>query len=77
VNNRRAAAPMVLPTPYPMAAVMPLTAPCRNHARGSSDGVSDRQKNPTATATPVTLKARRTIRGRTGATWRSAGGGAS
>jgi hypothetical protein len=31
------------PTAYPIAAVMPLTTPCRNQARGSSDGVSERQ----------------------------------
>src|SRR5690349_2988254 len=75
-NSRRAAAPMVAPTPYPMAAVSPLTAPCRNQARGSSDGVSERQKNPTATATPVTLGKRRTTRGRAG-TVRPGGRGAA
>jgi hypothetical protein len=31
------------PTAYPVAAVMPLTTPCRNQARGSSDGVSEKQ----------------------------------
>ena len=36
-----------------MVAVSPLTTPCSSTARGSSDGVSDRQKNTTANAHPV------------------------
>ncbi len=50
--------PTATPTPYPIAAVMPLTMPWKSQPRGSSDGVRDQQKNRAPNAIPVTSRRR-------------------
>lgn len=41
------------PTPYPRAALMPLIKPWNSQSRGNSDGVTDHEKNSSATARPT------------------------
>jgi hypothetical protein len=54
------------PRPYPVAVSSPLIKPCSTWPRGSSDGVSDRQKKVSAPITPTKLYRhhRRTTRSR-------------
>src|SRR3712207_7891636 len=40
------------PSPYPIAALIPLTTPCATPLRGSSDGVSDTHTSSTAPQLP-------------------------
>ena len=56
--SARAATATSTPMPYPMAALIPPMIPPVSQSRGSSEGVSDRQNNSAANATPV--KSRRT-----------------
>ena len=43
---------LTTPRPYPIAALMPVTNPWNNAARGSSDGVNDRHANSNAAHEP-------------------------
>src|SRR5690606_22107149 len=60
---RRSAVPRITPVRYPAAVTTPAMIPWMSHDRGSSDGVSDRQKKTAATMLPG-ASSRRAIRPR-------------